>query len=240
MISAPTIPGPVSTGPMTTDTVLLFDLDGTITDSYPGISRSFLHALEVLGEPEPPAEFLQTIVGPPLVESMRALGYDEATSAAGVRAYRARYDVTGWLENSVYDGMAELLADLADAGRTMALATSKDQRIARNILDHFGLTSHFAFVGGADDAAGRLGKAAVVRHVLDALDADPDSDRLLMIGDRSHDVDGAASCRVPALGVRWGYAHAGELEDALVHAGGPGHDRRIVETVPQLRKVLGV
>ncbi|MGO3325430.1 HAD-IA family hydrolase [Gordonia sp. (in: high G+C Gram-positive bacteria)] len=240
MISAPTLPGPFTTDPVTTDTCLLFDLDGTITDSYPGITRSFLHALEVIGEPEPPVEFLQTIVGPPLVESMRALGYDEATSAAGVRAYRARYDVTGWLENSVYDGMAALLADLSSAGRTLALATSKDQRIARNILDHFELTSYFAFVGGADETAGRAGKQAVVRHALETLDVDPDSEHLLMIGDRSHDIDGAASCGVPALGVRWGYALAGELEDALVRAGGPGHDRRIVQTVPQLRKVLGV
>ncbi|MCF8589365.1 HAD hydrolase-like protein [Gordonia liuliyuniae] len=232
MIPAPT--------PTMTDTVLLFDLDGTITDSYPGISRSFLYALDVLGEPAPPAEFLQTIVGPPLVESMRALGYDEATSAAGVRAYRARYDVTGWLENSVYDGMAELLADLADDGRTLALATSKNEQIARNIVDHFGLTSYFTFVGGADDGAGRIGKEAVVRHVLGALDITGETERVLMIGDRSHDVDGAAACRVPALGVRWGYAHAGELEAALDRAGAPGQNERIVETVPQLRKVLGV
>lgn len=225
--------------PPSRDAVLLFDLDGTITDSYPGITRSFLHALDVLGLPAPPAGFLQSIVGPPLIESMRALGYDEQTSAAGVRAYRARYDVTGWLENSLYDGMAELLTDLSAAGRRVAVATSKNQQIARNILDHFELTGCFEYIGGADDDAGRQGKQAVVQHVLDVLDVDPAVDAAVMIGDRSHDVDGAAACRVPAIGVRWGYAHAGELEAALERAGGTG-SLPIVESVPRLRKVLGV
>ncbi|GAA4678391.1 HAD hydrolase-like protein [Gordonia humi] len=226
--------------PASSHTVALFDLDGTVTDSYPGITRSFLYALEVLGEPAPPAEFLQSIVGPPLVESLRALGYDEPTAAAAVRAYRERYDVTGWLENSVFDGMAELLRDLAATGRRIALATSKNQRIAQNIVEHFGLTACFEYVGGADDAVGRADKESVVRHVLETLDVDPATVPVVMIGDRSHDVEGAAACLVPTIGVRWGYAHAGELEAALERSGGLGYDLPIVETVEQLRKVLGV
>ncbi|WP_132991623.1 HAD hydrolase-like protein [Gordonia zhaorongruii] len=233
--------GPPSPGPPSAHAaVLLFDLDGTITDSYPGITASFLYALEQLGVPRPDDDFLRSIVGPPLLESMVRMGLSRERAEDGIRAYRERYDVTGWLENSVFDGMASLLADLAADRRRVAVATSKNQVMARRILDHFGLSDRFEFVGGASEDSSRRSKAHVIGHVLAALDVDPAAAPVLMIGDRSHDIDGAAAFRVPAIGVRWGYAHAGELEAALQRAGAAQHEPRIAETIPDLRKVLGV
>lgn len=216
--------------PADPDTVLLIDLDGTITDSFPGITRSFRHAVTAMGAPAPSEEFLSTVVGPPLLDSMRAYGFDDDTAAAAVTAYRQRYDDIGWRENAVFDQMDELLAELAGAGRTLAVATSKNEIVARRILDHFGLSSHFAFIGGASDDGNRRSKAQVIGRVLDVLELVPETTPLVMIGDRSHDVDGAAVFGVPTVAVGWGYALPGEVDEATWTA----------QTVPQLREVLGV
>ncbi|GEE03424.1 5'-nucleotidase [Gordonia spumicola] len=226
--------------PADPDTVVLFDLDGTVTDSFVGITTSFRHALTRLGEPVPDEDFWPSIVGPPLVESFALLGIAGDRAADGVRAYRERYDVTGWRENAVFDGMAELLADLAAAGRITAIATSKNEVIARRILEHFELARGFATICGADDAVGRSAKGDVIAEALRRLGVSPTERSIVMVGDRSHDVDGAASCQVPTIGVEWGYAHAGELEAAHDWSGVPDDNRWIVTSVPHLRKVLGV
>ncbi|GAC78726.1 phosphoglycolate phosphatase [Gordonia malaquae] len=234
------VDGRRSIDPAAADTVVLFDLDGTVTDSFVGITTSFRHALIEIGEPLPPDDFWPSIVGPPLIDSLALLGITGDRAAAGVRAYRARYDVIGWRENAVFPGVAELLADLAAAGRTLAIATSKNEVIARRILEHFGLAHRFAHICGADDAVGRSAKGDVVAEALRRLGANPTERPIVMVGDRSHDVDGAASCQVPTIGVKWGYAHAGELEAAQHRSGSPEDNRWIVTTVTQLRKVLGV
>ncbi|WP_066163282.1 HAD hydrolase-like protein [Gordonia hydrophobica] len=230
-------------------TVLLFDLDGTITDSYDGITRSYLHAFAQIGAERPSTDALRGVVGPPLRESMGRFGLSEAQVTAAITAYRERYLTVGWLENRVFDGMADLLSDLATAGRTMAIATSKDQATARRIVNHFGLTEHFAVIAGAGDDGTRPTKADVIAHALGVLQSTGRPSQAVMIGDRSHDVEGAALHGIPTIGVRWGYARPGEIEGAQAHAW-PSTAARpamvatqttwIVDSVQQLREELGV
>ena len=224
------------TDPHSPATALLVDLDGTITDSFTGIANSFRHALTTVGVPIPGPEVIDGIAGPPMIDTLHGLGLDEATADAAMRAYRARYTETGWLENSVFTGMGELIADLANAGRRMAIATSKNQNTARAILDHFDLSDHFEVIAGASDDGSRRTKADVIAHALDGLGVAYDRDThrtpspVVMIGDRSHDIEGAASFGIPAIFVRWGYAQDGEADAAAWR----------VENIAHLREVLGV
>nr|WP_076480302.1 HAD hydrolase-like protein [Williamsia sterculiae] len=207
--------------------MLLFDLDGTITDSFTGIARSFRHALAEVGADEPDPEVVRGIAGPPMMDTLHALGLDGDTAEAAMTAYRTRYVNEGWLENAVYPGMAELLDDLSAAGRTIAVATSKNQVTARAILDHFGLSHHFAYIAGASDDSSRRHKSDVIAHALRCVPADPA--HAVMIGDRSHDVGGAARFGIPTVLVDWGYALDGEADGA----------RWVVGTVSDLRELLG-
>lgn len=216
-------------------TVLLFDLDGTLTDSYVGITRSYIHAFTEIGLEPPSAEALRGVVGPPLHVSMAGFGLSREQTAAAITAYRDRYHTVGWLENRVFDGMAELVADLAATGRPMAVATSKNQPIARRIVDHFQLTDHFAVVAGAGDDGTRGTKAEVIAHALDVLESTHNTSRTVMIGDRSHDVEGAAAHGIRTIGVRWGYALPGELETAMRSTG-----EWIVDSVQRLREEFDV
>ncbi|WP_279106958.1 HAD hydrolase-like protein [Gordonia paraffinivorans] len=218
------------------DTVLLLDLDGTITDSFAGIANSFRHALAAVGAPEPDPEVVAGVVGPPMIDTLDALGLAPEVAEDAMRAYRARYTEVGWLENSVFDGMDAVLADLSAAGRTMAVATSKNQTTARRILDHFGLAGHFEYIAGASDDNTRRHKSDVIAHAVSELGipVDPDTGHVtspvVMIGDRSHDVHGAGAFGIPAILVGWGYALHGEERDAAWS----------VASTAELRDVLGV
>lgn len=217
--------------PADPDTVLLFDLDGTITDSFEGIENSFRHALATVGAPDPDPTLVAGIAGPPMVDSLRGMNLAEADVETAMLAYRERYVASGWLENSVFDGMAELLADLSEAGRPMAVATSKNQTTARRILEHFGLDGHFQYIAGASDDGSRRSKSDVIGHALESLDITDVADRrVVMIGDRSHDVHGSAEFGIPAVFVRWGYAVDDEDSDAAW----------TVDTVAALRKLIHV
>lgn len=216
-------------------TVVLFDLDGTLTDSYLGITRSYIHAFTEIGLEPPSADALRSVVGPPLHVSMAGFGLSRAQTTAAIAAYRERYHDVGWLENRLFDGMADLVADLSASGRSMAVATSKNQPIARRIVEHFGLADHFTAVAGAGDDGTRGTKAEVIAHALDVLESDRNTSRTVMIGDRSHDVEGAAAHGIRTIGVRWGYALPGELEAAMGTTG-----EWIVDSVQQLREEFGV
>ncbi|MXP21042.1 HAD hydrolase-like protein [Gordonia sp. HNM0687] len=222
--------------PADRSTLLLVDLDGTITDSFDGIANSFRYALAAVGVDEPSPEVVAGIAGPPMIDTLTGLGLDAATAEAAMRAYRERYTDVGWLENSVFDGMGELLADLRAAGRTLAVATSKNEKTARAILEHFGLAQHFQVIAGASDDGRRRAKSDVIAHALRQLgvDATPGArvtaPPVVMVGDRAHDVDGAALYGIPAVIVAWGYALHGE-EDSAAWA---------VGSVADLREVLGV
>ncbi|TSD98505.1 HAD family hydrolase [Gordonia rubripertincta] len=218
------------------DTVLLFDLDGTITDSFAGIANSFRHALAAVDAPEPDPQVVAGIVGPPMIDTLYGLGLAPEVADEAMRAYRERYTEIGWRENAVYDGMPDVLADLSDSGRTMAVATSKNQTTAHRILEHFGLTDHFKYIAGASDDGTRRHKADVIAHAVAELGLPVDADTghvtapVVMIGDRSHDVHGAAAFGISAILVRWGYSLHGEEQDAAW----------TVESTAELRDVLGM
>lgn len=208
---------------------VLFDLDGTLTDSAPGITQSLAGALEEIGHPVADPDSLTVHVGPPLHETLNALGLSEAEADAATVAYRARADVTDVQGNAVFPGMVGLLTALRDAGIPIALATSKPIARATRILDHFGLLPFFDVVGGSPDTANSSTKADVIAWVRSQLEAKGfDVDHLVMVGDRGHDVLGAAANDIPSIVVEWGYGSPVEAVGAMA----------VVHSTDQLRDLL--
>jgi phosphoglycolate phosphatase len=192
--------------------LVLFDLDGTLVDSSPGIHASVRHAAAELGLPEPSEPQLRGMVGPPLQDGFAlVLGVPVAEVPRAVAAYRAHYAAGALLQATVHDGVPELLAALRAAGATLAVATSKPEPFAVRLLDHTGLLPAFASVHGAT-------MDGLVRHkdqvVAAALAAHPDGRDPVLVGDRSHDVLGAAAHGLPCIGAGWGPAEDGELVTA--------------------------
>ena len=212
--------------------LVIFDLDGTLTDSADGIVSSFRHALGQIGAAVPDGDLTSRIVGPPMHHTLSAMGLAEHTEAA-IAAYRADYTSRGWAMNSLFDGIGPLLADLRAAGVRLAVATSKAEPTARRILAHLGLDKHFEVVAGASVDGSRATKADVLAHALAQLQPLPE--RVLMVGDRRHDVEGAAVHGIDAVVVGWGYGQA-DFADATAMTGGASH----VATVAELRRALGV
>jgi len=192
--------------------LVLFDLDGTLVDSTPGIWASVRFAAAQLGLPEPTPEQLRDMVGPPLEEGFAlVLQVPAAYLSRAIAAYRAHYSAGALLDVTVHDGVPELLAALREDGAMLAVATSKPEPFALRVLEHTGLLPAFSSVHGATfDGA--------VRHkdqvVAAALTAHPDGWGPVLVGDRRHDVLGAAAHGVPCIGARWGPAEDGELEAA--------------------------
>ena len=195
--------------------VVLLDLDGTLTDSAPGIVNCIRYALDDMGNPHPDDEVLRTFLGPPLADTCgRHFAMTDEQIAYAIAKYRERYHDVGLFENTVYDGVTEALQSLRAAGLTLAVATSKPTYSATRILEHFGLDTHFAFIGGSDLAGVRHDKAAVIAHTLEELSARsrlPSGARVVMVGDREHDVHGARAHGIGTIGVLWGYGTAEEL-----------------------------
>ncbi|MCV6983299.1 HAD-IA family hydrolase [Mycolicibacterium pulveris] len=211
--------------------LVIFDLDGTLTDSAQGIVSSFRHALSSVGADVPDGDLAGMVVGAPMHHTLQEMGLGERTDAA-IAAYRSDYRARGWAMNRVFDGIAALLADLRAAGVRLAVATSKAEPTAQRILAHFGLDDHFEVIAGASVDGSRALKADVVAHAVTQLAPLPE--RVLMVGDRSHDVEGAAAHGIDTVVVGWGYGR-GDFDDpdspaVLAH----------VATVEELREVLGV
>ena len=212
--------------------LVIFDLDGTLTDSARGVVSSFRHALNEVGEPVPQdSDLAAMVVGPPMHQTLWGMGLGERTDAA-IAAYRADYTTRGWILNEVFDEIPELLSDLRAAGVRLAVATSKAEPTARRILEHFGLDSHFEVIAGASLDGVRSTKSDVIAHALAQLQPMPQ--HILMVGDRSHDVHGASHHGIATIVVDWGYGRA-DFDD-------PATDRSLihVHTVADLRGVLGV
>ncbi len=192
---------------------ILFDLDGTLTDSGPGITASVAYALRKLGlEPREP-EKLRPFIGPPLLWSFAHFyGLDEAQSREGVRLYREYFTAGGMFENSVYPGIPEALECLKSAGFRLAVATGKPELFSRQIVDHFGLADYFEAVCGAAMDESRTEKADVIRYALETLSLRAED--CLMVGDREHDVLGAGAVGLPCIGALWGYGSREELASA--------------------------
>jgi phosphoglycolate phosphatase len=212
--------------------LVIFDLDGTLTDSARGIVSSFRYALSEVGEAVPDhPDLAGMVVGPPMQNTLGRLGLGAKTDAA-IAAYRADYTTRGWELNEVFDEIPELLSDLRDAGVRLAVATSKAEPTARKILAHFGLDRHFEVIGGASPDGLRASKSDVLAHVLAQLDPRPG--HVLMVGDRSHDVEGAAHHGIDTVVVEWGYGRR-DFDDPQVE-----RPLKQVATVAALREVLGV
>ena len=192
---------------------ILFDLDGTLTESGPGIISSVRYALARMGQPALDDEQLRRFIGPPLLDSFRDVcGFDPAEVAVAIAAYREYYATDGQYENAVYDGIPELLTALREAGRTLAVATSKAEVFASSILDHFALTEYFTTVVGSELDGRRTAKSEIITEALARLDRPTAG--TVMIGDRSHDVRGAVAVGVGSIGVLWGYGDDAELTAA--------------------------
>ncbi|AEG43248.1 HAD hydrolase-like protein [Isoptericola variabilis] len=199
--------------------LVLLDLDGTLMDSAPGIVASVRHAYDALGLPVPDAATLRSFVGPPITDSFPRHGVPPELLSETVRQYRAAFTAGGMYDNAVFDGVPDALRTLRDAGCTLAVATSKPEVYARPICDRFGLTPLVDDVFGAPLDEATSTKADVIAKALASLgrvspvDAAADGP-VLMVGDREHDVHGAAAHGIGCLGVTWGYAAPGELEAA--------------------------
>lgn len=193
------------------DTVI-FDLDGTLTDPYEGISHSILHALRYYPQVKTPSEsVLRAFIGPPLKDMFRdTFGFTDGVAAEAVEHYREYFKEKGLFENRVYDGIPALLRSLKEGGAALFVATSKPEVFAARILKKFELFDSFDRVVGSFLDGGRVEKEDVIRAVL----AYSRGTRIAMVGDRKFDVVAAKKCGLTAVGVSYGYGSASELQNA--------------------------
>ncbi len=192
---------------------ILFDLDGTLTDSKEGILNCIVHALSALGLEAPDREKLMPFLGPPLTWSFKNIcGLEGGLLDAAVKKYRERYSTVGLFENRPYDGIREMLTELRAAGRHLAVATSKPEAFSVRILERFELAEYFETICGSGLDGSLDTKAEVIEETLRRLGV-TDRSKAVMIGDRKHDMQGAAQTGLAAIGAGWGYAEEGELEE---------------------------
>ncbi|MEJ1230813.1 MAG: HAD hydrolase-like protein [Galbitalea sp.] len=204
-------------------TSILFDLDGTIVDSAPGITKTLAYTFEELGRPVPsPAELL-AYVGPPILDSFRdRAGMSLGEAAEALAIYRPRYLEMGAFDSTLFPGIAEVVRAVRAAGIPMSLATSKPETPATLMLSHFGLLDSFDVVTGASDDEVRSSKEDVVAEALRRLVAlGADVSNTVHVGDRKHDVEGAAANGVPTIFSDWGYGSAEEQAGSLAVAHSP-------------------
>ena len=213
--------------------VILFDLDGTLTDSAPGILNSVRYACRKLGLEMPSEATLRKFLGPPLIDSFRTLaGLSDAEADHAVSAFREYFPTKGIFENEVYDGIPEMLKNLQSKGYFLALASSKPQIYVERILEHFDLKKYFAVVVGSELDGTRETKDQVVQETLHQLFKENpiEPDQVYMIGDRKFDVEGARALGVESVGVTYGYGSKEELKEAKADY--------IVQSVEELEKFL--
>ena len=193
---------------------VLFDLDGTLTDSRAGITASIRHALERLGRPCPGDEVLATYIGPPLRDTLSTLleTSDPALVETALAHYRARYDDVGLFENAVYDGVPEMLEDAARLAGTMLVATAKLRHAATRIVTHFDLARHFHAVYGAEPDGRFDRKTDLLGHLIDT--GVIRAETAVMVGDRDLDIAAARAHRIRSVGALWGFGDRRELTDA--------------------------
>lgn len=209
---------------------LLFDLDGTITDSETGITRCVAYALNYFGIQVNDLRELSPFIGPPLLDSFKDFyNFTDEQATVAVAKYRERYADKGILENELYPGIEELLADAQKNGKTVILATSKPEIFAKRILDHFGLSDYFSFVAGSGLDGSLHTKTDVINYILQSNQI-INLESVVMIGDRKHDIIGAKNVGIDSIGVLYGFGDYKELSDA-----GADH---IAEDIPALRKLL--
>lgn len=209
---------------------ILFDLDGTLTNSELGITKSVQHALKKFGIEVEDRTVLRPFIGPPLGESFQVYyGLSKEESEQAIKYYRERFSVKGLYENEVYEGVEKMLQDLKESGKKLILATSKPEKFTILILEHFDLLKYFDFVAGATMDGSRGEKADVIRYALE-LSGIEDKSEVIMIGDRKFDILGAKENGLASIGVLYGFGDREELTEA-------GADY-IVERAEDIVKVL--
>jgi phosphoglycolate phosphatase len=194
---------------------IYFDLDGTLTDPKPGITGSIQYALKKLGRAVPSQDELTWCIGPPLHASLKTLTGTDALADQALQLYRERFSEVGLFENTPYSGIHDTLAAAAATGARMFVATSKPAVYAERIVAHFGLRDYFERVFGSELDGRRVDKRDLLAYALEEAKADPR--HAIMIGDRSHDVIGARTNGMTAIGVLYGYGSEAELREAGAH-----------------------
>lgn len=208
---------------------LLFDLDGTLTDPFEGITLSVEYALNAFGIEVEDRRVLAPFIGPPLVESLtERYGFTMEDAVAAVAKYREYFAVKGLYENELFEGIPELLSDCRKAGYKISMATSKPTHYARIIAEHFDIARYFDAIHGSSLDGTRITKSSVVAEAVAEEHLDPT--RALMIGDRRHDVEGAGEHGIRTVGVLYGYGSREEHE-----AAGAAY---IVNDLDELRELL--
>lgn len=193
---------------------ILFDLDGTLTDSSQGIINSIIYALEKYDINDYDMSLLKKFLGPPLHESFeKFMGFDKEKSLQAVKFYREYFSSKGLLENEVYAGVNDLLQNLKENGKTLVVATSKPQPFTDKIMEHFDLAKYFDFIAGSNMDTTRSKKAEVIEYALSECNI-KDKSKVVMIGDRAEDMIGAQSVGIDSIGVEYGYGTFDELENA--------------------------
>lgn len=190
---------------------ILFDLDGTLTDSGEGIINCAEAALGHFGLPIPPREQMRVFVGPPLHETFQKFGVAPEQTEEAIRVYRERYIPIGKYENTPYPGIRELLENLKAAGHRLYVATSKPETTSIEILEHFDLAKYFDRICGASMDLSRNSKEDVIAYLLEQ---NGRADNMIMVGDTKFDVLGAKAHGIPTVGVAWGYGEAADMLEA--------------------------
>ena len=190
---------------------ILFDLDGTLTDSGEGIINCVILGLEHFGLPIPDRQALRVFVGPPLHSMFVQFGVPADKADEAVEVYRSRYTTIGKFENTPYPGIPQLLQTLKDNGHTLLVATSKPESLSVEILEKFELAQYFDRICGASLDRSRTCKEDVIAYLLSCC---PERENLVMVGDTHYDVEGAAAHGIPTIGVAWGYGQVQEMIDA--------------------------
>lgn len=205
---------------------ILFDLDGTLTDSGEGITKCACTVFEHFGMTPPPYSELRSFVGPPLYKSFERFGIPCGRIDEAIKIYRKRYNTVGKFENRPYDGISDLLSALRSDGHRLFIATAKPQAVSVEILEHFGILEYFEYVCGASEDGARREKTQVISHLLHTCGS---LENTVMVGDTMSDVDGAHAFGIPTVAVLWGYGSRGEL---IKNAD------RTAETVKELYAIL--
>lgn len=193
---------------------VMFDLDGTITDTGLGITNAVMYALEKFNIKVADRTQLYKFIGPPLRDSFKNFyGFTDEQAELAVKYYREYYSVKGLYENTIYDGIETLLEKLYNDGKTIVTATSKPEEYAVKIIERLGIAKYFKYIAGADMEGKRGSKSAVIRYALEKCGI-TDCSEVIMIGDREFDVKGSAEFGIDCIGVLFGYGNYDELKNA--------------------------
>ena len=212
--------------------LILFDVDGTLTDSGEGITKSVQYTLEKYGIIEPDLNNLRKFIGPPLIDSfMKYYGFSKEESVRARNIFNERYQPIGWMENHPYDGIETVLEELQSAGIMMGVATSKPEGVANKVLEYFDLKKYFSVICAAPNNGLNGEKPGRIRAAIEEARAlGCEAKNVIMVGDTRFDVLGAHECGIPCVGVTWGFAVEGEFEACDTEF--------VVDTMEELLNVL--